>query len=131
MSAWRILNVRETFECLGAKKVVVLGNPRKSDVSTSYIERQNLTMRMSMRRFTRLTNGFSKKVENHAHATALHHMYYNFVRIHKSLRCTPAKAENVTSKLWSIEDIIEVALPYQDKAPIKRGPSKKRNSEDN
>ena len=128
MSAWRILNVRETFECLGAKKVVVLGNPRKSDVSTSYIERQNLTMRMSMRRFTRLTNGFSKKVENHAHATALHHMYYNFVRIHKSLRCTPAKAANVTSKLWSIEDIIEMALPYLDKAPIKRGPYKKKIS---
>ena len=115
-------------DCLGAKKVVVTGNPDGRDVSTSYIERQNLTMRMSMRRFTRLTNGFSKKVENHAHAIALHYMYYNFVRIHKSLRCTPAMAANVTSKLWSIEDIIEMALPYLDKAPNKRGPYKRNIS---
>lgn len=115
-------------ECLGCKKVVVSGNPDGRDVSTSFIERQNLTMRMSMRRFTRLTNGFSKKVENHAHAIALHYMYYNFVRIHKSLRCTPAMAANVTSKLWSIEDIIEMALPYLEKAPTKRGPYKKKIS---
>jgi len=112
-------------ECHGCKKVVVTGNPRKSDVSTSYIERQNLTMRMSMRRFTRLTNGFSKKVENHAHAIALHYMYYNFVRIHRSLRCTPAMAANVTSRLWEIEDIINL-LP----TPVakERGPYKKRIS---
>jgi hypothetical protein len=75
-------------------------------VSTSYIERQNLTVRMSMRRFTRLTNGFSKKVENHMHAIALHFMHYNFVRIHKTLRCTPAMEASVTKKLWSIEDIV-------------------------
>jgi len=112
-------------DCLGAKKVVVSGNPRKADVSTSYIERQNLTMRMSMRRFTRLTNGFSKKVENHAHAIALHYMYYNFVRIHKTLRCTPAMAANVTTKLWSIEDIVNL-LPVAE--PKVRGPYKKRNS---
>lgn len=70
------------------------------------VERQNLTMRMSMRRFTRLTNGFSKKVENHMSAVALHYMHYNFVRIHKSLRCTPAMEAGVTKKLWSIEDIV-------------------------
>jgi len=115
-------------ECLGAKKVVVTGNPLKKDVSTSYIERQNLTMRMSMRRFTRLTNGFSKKVENHAHAIALHYMYYNFCRMHKSLRCTPAMAANVKSKLWEIEDIINMAMPYLEKAPSKRGTYKKRIS---
>ena len=112
-------------ECQGAKKVVVTGNPRKADISTSYIERQNLTMRMSMRRFTRLTNGFSKKVENHAHAIALHYMYYNFVRIHKSLRCTPAMAADVTTKLWSIEDIVNL-LPTQE--ATKRGQYKKRIS---
>ncbi|MBV9240596.1 MAG: IS1 family transposase, partial [Acidobacteria bacterium] len=93
------------------------------DISTSYIERQNLTMRMSMRRFTRLTNGFSKKVENHAHAIALHYMYYNFCRIHKSLRCTPAMAAGVTSKLWEIDDIIAL-LPAMESKP--RGPYKKR-----
>ena len=112
-------------ECIGAKKVVVSGNPKGSDVSTSYIERQNLTMRMSMRRFTRLTNGFSKKVENHAHAIALHYMYYNFVRIHNSLRCTPAMEAGVTSRLWSIEDIVNL-LPIPEAGT--RGPYKKRNS---
>ncbi len=115
-------------ECIGAKKVVVSGNPRGRDVSTSYIDRQNLTMRMSMRRFTRLTNGFSKKVENHAHAIALHYMYYNFCRIHKSLRCTPAMAAGVTSKLWHIEDILRITEPYFPKAG-KRGSYKKRNSD--
>jgi IS1 family transposase len=112
-------------QCLGAKKVVVTGNPKGSDVSTSYIERQNLTMRMGMRRFTRLTNGFSKKVENHAHAIALHYMYYNFVRVHKSLRCTPAMAAGVTSRLWSIENIVAL-LP--EPVATERGPYKKRNS---
>jgi hypothetical protein len=85
---------------------VIAGNPDPELISTSYIERQNLTMRMSMRRFTRLTNGFSKKVENHIHAIALHFMHYNFVRIHKSLRCTPAMEAGVSKKLWSIEDIV-------------------------
>jgi len=77
-------------------------------VSTSYIERQNLTMRMGIRRFTRLTNGFSKKIENHMHAVALHYMHYNFVRIHKSLRCTPAMEAGVTKRLWEIEDIVKL-----------------------
>lgn len=93
-------------ECMGARKERISGNPDMNYVSTSYIERQNLTMRMGMRRFTRLTNGFSKKIENHMCAVALHYMYYNLVRIHKSLRCTPAMEAGVTKKLWSIEDIV-------------------------
>lgn len=94
--------------CIGAKKRQVLGKPDKQHVSTSYVERQNLTMRISMRRFTRLTNGFSKKVENLEHAVALHFMYYNFVRIHRSLKVTPAMAAGVTGKLWNIEDIVKL-----------------------
>jgi IS1 family transposase len=93
-------------ECLGGKKEVIVGNPDMNLVSTSYIERQNLTMRMSMRRFTRLTNAHSKKIENHIHAIALHYMYYNFARYHQSLRCSPAMAAGVSKKLWSIEDIV-------------------------
>ena len=76
--------------------------------STSYVERQNLTMRMSMQCFARLSNGFSKKIENHAHAVALHYMHYNFVRIHKSLRTTPAQAAGVTDRLWEIADIVKL-----------------------
>jgi len=75
-------------------------------ISTSYVERQNLTMRMHMRRFTRLTNGFSKKVANHAHAVALHFAYYNFVKIHQTLKTTPAMAAAVTDRLWEIEDLL-------------------------
>ncbi len=94
--------------CIGAKTQRVTGKPKKEHISTSYVERQNLTMRMSMRRFTRLTNGFSKKVENHEYAIALHFMYYNFCRIHKSLRITPAMAAGVTDKLWDIGDIVNL-----------------------
>jgi IS1 family transposase len=112
-------------KCVGCETKVISGYPHKGHISTSYVERQNLTMRMSMRRFTRLTNGFSKKVENHAHAIALHYMYYNFVRIHKSLRCTPAMAAGVTSRLWDIEDIVNL-LPEPEAK--KRGPYKKRIS---
>lgn len=93
-------------QCIGCEKEVITGNPDQNLISTSYIERQNLTMRMSMRRFTRLTNGFSKKIENHMHAIALHYMYYNFCRIHKTLRCTPAMEAGVSKTLWSIEDIV-------------------------
>jgi IS1 family transposase len=93
-------------EVTSCAKEAICGKPDMDLVSTSYIERQNLTMRMSMRRFTRLTNGFSKKIENHMHAVALHYMYYNFVRIHKTLRCTPAMEAGVSKKLWSIEDIV-------------------------
>ncbi|MFN0157015.1 MAG: IS1 family transposase [Bacteroidota bacterium] len=92
-------------ECTGIEKKPIMGNPNPKHISTSFVERSNLTMRMNMRRFTRLTNAFSKKVENHAHAVALHFMYYNFVRIHKTLRVTPAMAAGVTSKLWEIEDL--------------------------
>jgi IS1 family transposase len=113
--------------CTGIKKSRVEGNPDKAHVSTSYVERQNLTMRMHMRRFTRLTNGFSKSVENHAYAVALHFTYYNFVRIHKTLRCSPAMAAGLTNKLWEVSDIvalIEKAEAAQE--PKKRGPYKPR-----
>ena len=92
--------------CLGCKKENKIGNPDPNHISTSYVERANLTMRMGMRRFTRLTNAFSKKVENHAAALALHFMYNNFVRIHQTLRVTPAMAAGVTTKLWDIKDIV-------------------------
>jgi len=95
--------------CTGAELVHITGEPEVKHISTSYVERQNLTMRMSMRRFTRLSNGFSKKIENLEHAVALHFMHYNFARIHKTLKCTPAMEAGVTSKLWSLEDIAELA----------------------
>src|SRR5947208_10716426 len=95
-------------ECIGAMKHRVEGNPDPRHVSTSYAERQNLNVRMHTRRFTRLTNAFSKKVENHAHSVALFAMYYNFVRIHKTLRTTPAMASNVTKRLWEIGDSVDV-----------------------
>ena len=95
-------------QCIGCESKAVMGNPVTKHVSTSYVERQNLTMRMSMRRFTRLTNAFSRKVENHAAAIALHFMYYNFVRIHQTLRVTPAMAAGITTKLWDIKDIVEL-----------------------
>ena len=92
-------------EFTGAEKRVISGKPDMTKVSTSYVERQNLTMRMGMRRFTRLTNGFSKKVENLEHAVSLHFMHYNFARIHKTLRVTPAMAAGVSDHLWSLDDI--------------------------
>jgi hypothetical protein len=94
--------------CIGAMPTPVYGDPDPGHISTSFAERSNLTMRMHMRRFTRLTNAFSKKVENHALMVALHMMYYNFVRIHKTLRVTPAMAAGVTDKLWEISDIVKV-----------------------
>lgn len=99
-------------QCTGAVKRKMAGNPDQDHVSTSFAERQNLTMRMSMRRFTRLTNAFSKKVENHAHAIALHFMHYNFCRIHKSLKVTPAMAAGVSDTLWSLEDVVKMADSY-------------------
>ena len=92
-------------QIVSVDKVSCAGRPDPAKISTSYVERQNLTMRMSMRRFTRLTNAFSKKVENHAHAVALHFMYYNFGRIHKTLRITPAMAAGVSDHVWSLEEI--------------------------
>jgi IS1 family transposase len=99
-------------ECTGTRTVGITGNPDVKHISTSYVERSNLTMRMSVRRFTRLTNGFSKKIENHVAAVSLYFMYYNFVRIHQTLRTTPAMAAGVTDKLWDVEDI--VALLYSN-----------------
>jgi len=94
-------------ECVGAVTQIIQGNPKPEHISTSYIERQNLTMRMSMRRFTRLTNGFSKKIENLMAAVSLHFMHYNFCRIHKSLNGkTPAMAAGVTDHVWPIEEVI-------------------------
>jgi IS1 family transposase len=93
-------------ECTGARKERIEGNPDMKHVSTSFAERQNLTMRMSIRRFTRLTNAFSKKIEKHALSVALHYMHYNFARIHKTLRISPAMAAGVTDKLWSVADIV-------------------------
>jgi IS1 family transposase len=95
-------------EIIGTETHCCTGTPDPDHISTSYVERQNLTMRMSMRRFTRLTNAFSKKIENHAHAVSLHYMFYNFCRIHKTLRVTPAMAAKVTDRLWSVEDIVQV-----------------------
>lgn len=94
--------------CLAAQGVRIQGNPDKAHISTSFAERQNLTMRMGMRRFTRLTNGFSKKVENHADHVALHYMHYNFARIHKTLRVTPAMEAGVANHVWSIEEIVNL-----------------------
>jgi IS1 family transposase len=90
-----------------AERTTVVGAPDRKHISTSIIERQNLTMRMSMRRFTRLTNGFSKKIENHRAAVALHFAHYNFVRLHRTLRMTPAMAGKVTSRLWELEELVE------------------------
>lgn len=90
----------------GAEKQAICGNPKADDISTSYVERQNLTMRMHMRRFTRLTNAFSKKLANHMHAISLHFMYYNFCRIHKTLRVTPAMEAGIDDHVWSVEEVL-------------------------
>ncbi len=93
-------------QCMGARKAVVTGSPAHAHVSTSFIERQNLTLRMSNRRFTRLTNAFSKKVENHEAAVALHFMHYNFCRVHQTLRCTPAMEAGIANHVWSIAELV-------------------------
>ena len=92
-------------ECIGTQTVAINGRPDPAHVSTSFVERQNLTMRMKMRRFTRLTNAFSKKLENHLYAIALHYMHYNFCRVHQTLRVTPAMEAGVADGVWSIEDV--------------------------
>ena len=95
-------------DCIGCKKETIKGRPDPEHISTSYVERQNLTLRMHNRRLTRLTNAFSKKVENHLASLAIHYMHYNFVRIHSSLRVTPAMAAGVTARLWSVEDLVRL-----------------------
>lgn len=108
---------------VSAERRKVMGKPDEAHISTSYVERQNLTMRMSIRRFTRLTNAFSKNVENHAHAIALHFMFYNFGRIHKTLRVTPAMQAGVSDHIWSLE---EIAGLVPEPVAKKRGPYKKK-----
>jgi IS1 family transposase len=99
--------------CIGARKTAIEGNPDPKRISTSFAERSNLNVRMHARRFTRLTNAFSKKAENHAHAVALFALYYNFVRIHKTLRTTPAMAAKVTDRLWEIGDVVDVLEAWE------------------
>ena len=115
-------------ECIGARKELITGYPVKEMVSTSHVERQNLTMRMGMRRFTRLTNGFSKKLENHLHMLSLYFVHYNFVRIHKSLKMTPAMAAGVSDTLHDMEWIVGL-IDARAPEPAKRGPYKKRSAE--
>jgi IS1 family transposase len=107
--------------CIGCDMKVVSGNPDPKHVSTSYVERQNLSMRMSIRRFTRLTNAFSKKIEHHAAAVALWFAYYNFCRVHQTLRVTPAMEAGISGHVWSIEELVAL-LP--EPKPTKRGPYK-------
>lgn len=115
-------------DCTGIKKVRREGNPDIAHVSTSHVERMNLSIRMQNRRFTRLTNAFSKKLDNHIHALALYFAFYNFCRIHKTLRVTPAMAAGITDRLWSLEDIV-AKIDAMAPEPAKRGPYKKRNTE--
>ena len=105
---------------VSSEKRVITGDPAKKHISTSYVERQNLTMRMSMRRFTRLTNGFSKKLDNHIAAVSLHFMYYNFCRIHMTLRVTPAMAAGVSDRLWEISDLVRLLEDRQARQEQER-----------
>lgn len=104
-------------ECIGTQTAVLQGSPNPRYISTSFVERQNLTMRMSMRRFTRLTNGFSKKLENHVHQVALYFMHYNFCRVHKTLRVTPAMEAGLSHHVWTLEELVAL-IP--EKKPIQR-----------
>src|SRR5579872_7002666 len=113
-------------QCVGARKDVMLGNPKKRDISTSYVERHNLTMRMSMRRFTRLTNAFSKRIDNHIHALSIYFVWFNFVRQHKAHRLSPAMAAGIADRLWSMEYIVALVDELAPK-PGPRGPYKKHN----
>ncbi len=95
-------------ECMGTQTAVMMGRPHPKHISTSFVERQNLTMRMSMRRFTRLTNAHSKKLANHEAAIALHYMHYNFCRIHQTLRVTPAMKAGIAGHVWSVAELVEL-----------------------
>jgi IS1 family transposase len=107
-------------KCIGTDMKVIFGRPDPAHVSTSYVERQNLTLRMQNRRFTRLTNAFSKKIENHIHAVALHYMHYNFCRVHQSLRVTPAMESGLASRVWGVEDLVAL-LPKPVVRPSQIG----------
>lgn len=104
--------------CVGSRKERIEGHPDPAHISTSYAERANLSIRMGTRRFTRLTNAFSKKAENHAHAVAIYFMHYNFVRIHQTLRCSPAMAAGVSAKLWELSDMVKVAEDWEAGQPM-------------
>ncbi len=93
---------------MGARKAAITGSPDRAHISRSHTERQNLTMRMQMRRFTRLTNSFSKKIENHEAAIALHYMHYNFARVHQTLRVSPAMEAAIANHVWSLEEIVDL-----------------------
>jgi hypothetical protein len=101
-------------KCIGCVPQDITGDPDPKHVSTSYVERQNLTMPMSMLRFTRLTNAFSKKIENHAHSVALFYMHYNFAKVHQTLRVTPAMEAGIATTVWSIQDIVELTEPASE-----------------
>lgn len=111
-------------ECIGTRVETIQGAPDDAHVSTSYVERQNLTMRMAIRRFTRLTNGFSKRFENHCHAVALHFMHYNFCRVHRSLRVTPAMEAGIANHVWEIADLVRL-LEAKEQAAIEAGSMKR------
>ena len=117
-------------ECNGTKKTRINGEPDPKHISTSYVERQNLTMRISMRRFTRLTNAFSKKIDNHIHMLSLYFVHYNFCRIHKTLKVTPAMESGIADSVMEIDAILEM-MDARQPAPKKRGPYKKRENNSN
>jgi hypothetical protein len=112
-------------ECVGTRKRPIFGNPNLDHVSTSHVERMNLNMRMGMRRFTRLTNAFSKKIDNHIYALSLYFVFYNFCRMHKSLRVSPAMAAGVSDRLWSMEDVVAM-IDTRAPKPGPRRPYKKQ-----
>jgi hypothetical protein len=112
-------------ECYGARKLPVMGNPNEAAISTSHVERQNLNIRMGLRRFTRLTNAFSKKIDMHVYALSLYFVFYNFVRTHKARKLSPAMAAGVAERLWSMEDVVALIDAREPKAG-KRGPYRKR-----
>jgi len=111
-------------KCIGTKREAILGDPDPDHISTSYIERCNLTLRMANRRFTRLTNAFSKKLANHIHMIALYTVWYNFVKMHKTLKMTPALAANVSDTLWSIDDLVAL-VDKHDAAKPRQKPGRK------
>src|SRR5271168_4447932 len=99
--------------CLTAESRVIRGQPDREHINTSYVERQNLSMRMGIRRFTRLTNAFSKKLENHINALSIYFMHYNFVRIHQTIRCSPAMEAGIADRPWSLEDMVGIVDEWE------------------